>query len=74
VRPNPGEMAGGILEIRQFGHWRFQNAPGKNVVIALSDTMTLYVHSGNDKSHLASDYERDNRSSAPTRSAGHYIK
>jgi hypothetical protein len=46
----------------------------ENVLITLSDTMMLYVYSGNDKSHLAPDYERYNRSSAPTRSVRHYIK
>jgi hypothetical protein len=44
---------------------------GANAVIPLSDTATLYVHSGNDKSHLAPDYERYSRPSASTRSVGH---
>jgi hypothetical protein len=33
--------------------------------------MTLYVHSGNDKSNLAPDYENYSRPSTPIRSVGH---
>jgi hypothetical protein len=36
--------------------------------------MTLYVDSGNDKSHWAPDYETYSRPSAPAGSVGHYIK
>jgi hypothetical protein len=46
----------------------------KNVVITFSDTVALYMHSGNDKSYLAPDYERYSRPSTPTRSVGHYLK
>jgi hypothetical protein len=67
-------MADEILEVRQFGRSRFQNATEANVVISLSDTMILYLHSGNDQSHLAPDYEKCNRPSAPTRSVGHYME
>jgi hypothetical protein len=67
-------MTDRLLEVPWLGCLRFQNATGKNVVITFSDTMTLHVHSGNDKSHLAPDYERYSRPSAPTRSIGHYIK
>jgi hypothetical protein len=49
-------------------------AMGENVVIAFSDTMTLNMHSGNDKSHLAPDYKRYSGSSAPPRSVRHSIK
>jgi hypothetical protein len=59
---------------KAFGHSKFQNATAKNVAIMFSDTMTLYVHSGKDESHLAPDCEICSRSSAPTRSVGHYDK
>jgi hypothetical protein len=52
---------------------RFQNATAKNVVLPFSDTMTLYVHSSNDMSYLAPDYERCSRSSAASRWVRHYI-
>jgi hypothetical protein len=67
-------MTDGLLEIWQFGCSRFQNATGKNVVVTFSDIMTLYVRSGNDKWHLAPDYERYSRPFAPPRSVRHYIK
>jgi hypothetical protein len=38
-----------------------------------SDTVTFYVHFGNDMLHLASDYERSSSPSAPPRSIRHYI-
>jgi serine kinase of HPr protein (carbohydrate metabolism regulator) len=60
-------MADGLLEVRGFGCSRFQNATGENVIVAFSDTMTLYVHSGYDESDLAPDYERYGHPSAPTR-------
>jgi hypothetical protein len=56
------------------GRSRFQNATGKNVVITFSGTMTLYMHSCNDQSHLAPNYERHSRPSAPTRLVGHCMK
>jgi hypothetical protein len=62
--PNPREMADGLLEVRWFGCSRFQNATGETVVILFSDTMTLSVHSDNDKWHLAQDYDRCSRRSA----------
>jgi hypothetical protein len=74
MRPNPREKANGLIEVWWFGCSRFQNATGKTVVITFSDRMTLYLHSINDKSHLAPDYERCSRPSAPTRSLGHYIQ
>jgi hypothetical protein len=46
----------------------------KNVVITFSDIMTLYVHSGHDKSHLATNSERCSRPSALSRSIHRYIK
>jgi hypothetical protein len=64
----------GLPGVRQFGRSKFQNATGKNVVIMFSDIMTLYVHSGHDKSHLAPDSERYVRSSAPTGSVAHSLK
>jgi hypothetical protein len=57
-------MADRLLEVRWFGSSRFQNATGKTVAIVFSDTMTLCVHSGNDKFHLGRDYERYDRLSA----------
>jgi hypothetical protein len=72
--PNPWGMVDGLLEVRSFGCSRFQNAPGESVAITFSDTMILYVHSGNDQSHSAPDYEKFSRPSAPTRSVGHGIK
>jgi hypothetical protein len=45
-----------------------------NVLITFSGTMALYVHSGNDQSRFAPDYERYSHPSAPTRSVGHCIK
>jgi hypothetical protein len=74
MRANPREMADEPLEVRSFDCSRFQNATGENVLVTFSDTMTLYVHSGNDKSDLAAHYERHSRSSAPTRSVGHYVQ
>jgi hypothetical protein len=53
---------------------RLQNATAKNVVIMFSDTVTLWVHSSNDKSNLAPDYERYSRPSAPPWSVRYYIK
>jgi hypothetical protein len=70
---NPWELADGLLEVRWFGCLRFQNATPVNIIITFSDTTTLYVHSGDDKSHLTPDSERSSRSSAPTRSVGHDI-
>jgi hypothetical protein len=49
VRPNPREMADGLLEVR-FGCSRFQNAMTENIVIKFSDIMTFCVYSDNDKS------------------------
>jgi hypothetical protein len=72
--PNPREMADGLLGVRSFGCLRFQNATRENGVIPFSDTITLYVHSGNDKFHLTPDYKRHNGSSAPTRPVGHSIQ
>jgi hypothetical protein len=72
--PNPREMADGLLEVRQCGCARFQNATGKNLGIAFTDKMTLYVHCGDDKSYLARGYERYSRPFAPTRSVVHYKK
>jgi hypothetical protein len=56
--------------------WLFEisKCDGGNVVIPFPDTMTLYMHSGNDKSHLASNYERYSCPSAATWSVGHYMK
>jgi hypothetical protein len=71
---NPREMADGLFEVRLFGCPRFQNATMENIVILFSDTMTLYVHFGNNESHLAPNSERYTLSSAPTRSVGDYIK
>jgi hypothetical protein len=67
-------MADWLLEVRWFGCPRFQNATAKNVVIVFSDTMTLDVHFGHDKSNLAPDYERCKRTPAPTRSSRYYIQ
>jgi hypothetical protein len=66
----PTSFADGLLEV-QWGRSRFQNAIATNVIIAFSDTATLYVHSGNNKSHLAPDDERYSCSSAPFRSVRH---
>jgi hypothetical protein len=55
---NPRKMADALLEVREFGRSRFQNATKGNVVMGFSDTMTLYVHSGNDQFRLVRDYER----------------
>jgi hypothetical protein len=54
----PREMANGLLEVRQFGYSKFQNATAGNVDIKFLDIMTFYVPSGNNKSHLAPDCER----------------
>jgi hypothetical protein len=67
-------MADGFFEFRWFGDSRFQRATEENVAITFSDTMTLGVHSGIDKSHLEPHYERYSRSSAPPRSVRHEIK
>jgi hypothetical protein len=74
MRANPREMTNVLLEVRQFGCSRFQNATAKDVVMTFSDTMTPDVHSGNGKLYLAPDYERFSRPSASTRSVGHWIK
>jgi hypothetical protein len=68
MRPNPREMADGLIEVRLFGCARFQNATREDIVTTFPDTMTLYVHSGNDQFYLAPDYERYSRPSASTRS------
>jgi hypothetical protein len=72
--PNPQEMADKLLEAWPFDCSRFQNVIKENVAITFSYTMTLYVQPGNNKSHVAPNYERYGRSSARTRSVGHYIK
>jgi hypothetical protein len=74
VRPNPRETADMLLEVRWFGCSRFQITTAKNIIIPFSDTMTFSVHSGNDKSYLAPDYERYSCPSALARSVGHDIK
>jgi hypothetical protein len=52
---------------------RLQNATAKSIVSMFSDTVTLWVHSSNDKSNLAPDYERYSRLWAPPRSIRYYI-
>jgi hypothetical protein len=74
MRPNPREMTHALLEVQQYGRSRPQNATAENVVIILSHTVTLWVHSSNDNSNLERDYERYNRISAPPRSVRHYMK
>jgi hypothetical protein len=46
----------------------------EDVAIKPSDAITLSVRSGNHKSHLAPDYERYSRPSAPPKSVCDYIK
>jgi hypothetical protein len=48
MMPSPREIADGLLEVRKFSCSGFQNATRKNVIIMLSDTMTLYVQTGSD--------------------------
>jgi hypothetical protein len=74
MKSHPREMADGLLEVRWFGDSRFQNARVKTVVITFSDTTTLCVHPGNDKSHLAPHYERSSRQSASIRSVRSHIQ
>jgi hypothetical protein len=67
-------MAYTLLDVRSFGRLKLQNGTAKNVIIMFSDTITLWVHSGNYKSNLAPDYERYSHPNAPPRSVRHYIK
>jgi hypothetical protein len=71
MKPNPGEMVDGLPAVRWDGCSRFQNVTAKNVVITFSDTMILFMHSGNDKSHFAPDHERYSCPLAPPRSVCH---
>jgi hypothetical protein len=64
-----GRRAPWCLIVRLF---EILKCDGKNVVVTLSDTVTFYVNSGNDKWYLAPDYERYSHPSTPTRSEGHY--
>jgi hypothetical protein len=69
---NRRKMADELLEARWFGGSKSQNAIAKMLSFR-SRRQWLCVYYGNDKSHLAPDYERYSRSSASTRSVGHYI-
>jgi hypothetical protein len=74
MTPNPQETVDGLLAFRQLGCSKFQNATGENAVMTFSDTTTLDVHSGNDKSHLAPDSERYISPSVPSQPVGHSIQ
>jgi hypothetical protein len=52
-------MVDELLDVRWIDYLRFQNTRARTIVITLSETMTLDIHSDNDKSHLAPDDEGD---------------
>jgi hypothetical protein len=73
MRPNPRAIADGLLEVRRSDCARFQNETAKDVTIRFLDVIALYMHFGNRKSDLLSDYEGYSSFSSASRSVRRHI-